>query len=84
MGEQLAAVLRNPRCTPAEAQAPIRLLLQLQSDGAFAAQPLNPVKIFLDAQVCPCLAPAPPYTLSILYLMLQVMLGAVQLHTRLS
>ena len=51
MGELLADMLRAPRCTPAEAQEPIRLLLQLQSDGATALQELNPVKIFLESQV---------------------------------
>lgn len=51
MSEQLADMLRNPRCTPAEAQEPIRLLLQLQTDGAVAVQALNPVKLFLETQV---------------------------------
>ncbi len=53
MAEQLRGVLGNPRTTAAEAAAPMRLLLQLQADGAATVQPLNPVKLYLDTQVPP-------------------------------
>ncbi len=53
MAEQLRGVLANPRTTAAEAAAPMRLLLQLQADGAATVQPLNPVKLYLDTQVPP-------------------------------
>lgn len=51
MAEQLRGVLANPRTTGPEAAAPMRLLLQLQADGAATVQPLNPVKLYLDTQV---------------------------------
>lgn len=51
MAEQLRGVLANPRTTAPEAAAPMRLLLQLQADGAATVQPLNPVKLYLDTQV---------------------------------
>lgn len=51
MAEQLRGVLAAPRTTAPEAAAPMRLLLQLQADGAATVQPLNPVKLYLDTQV---------------------------------
>lgn len=51
MAKHLQGVLTEPRTTAADAAAPMRLLLQLQEDGAAAAQKLDPVELYLRAQV---------------------------------
>ena len=50
MSKHLLGALMNPRTTPAEAQDPIRYLLQLQTDGAASLRGQNPVRLYLDTQ----------------------------------
>ncbi len=51
MSKHLLGTLTAPRTTPAEAQDPIRYLLQLQADGAASLRGQNPVRLYLDTQV---------------------------------
>ena len=51
MSKHLLGALTAPRTTPAEAQDPIRYLLQLQADGAASLRGQNPVRLYLDTQV---------------------------------
>lgn len=50
MAEQLRAVLAEPRTTAAAAAPAMRLLLQLQADGASPAQSQDPVRLYLHTQ----------------------------------
>ncbi len=54
MSKHLVGALTNPRTTPAEAQDPIRYLLQLQTDGAASLRGQNPVRLYLDTQAWRC------------------------------
>ena len=56
MSNHLLGALTNARTTPAEAQDPIRYLLQLQTDGAASLRGQNPVTLYLDTQACRSLA----------------------------
>lgn len=51
MAKMLCRTLSTPRTPPAEAVEAIKHLLNLQADGARCAQDLDPVKLYMEAQV---------------------------------
>ena len=69
MAAQLRAVVAEPRTTVAEAAPAMRLLLQLQADGASPAASPDPVRLYLDTQAryrCSQPAAGRPQSLAVL------------------
>ena len=51
---KLTNSLRMPHVAPRQAADTIKHLLHLQAEGARSTRNLNPIKLYLEAQVCAC------------------------------